>query len=142
MVDHLIKLDNAAPSLQFHYEPSTLLRTAPPLCPASVLSSSWGIHLDFSLNIRTTASRVPHKSLNQIHATFMPDTAQAVDRLSPGLILAFNKPPVLMSSDFFSTPHQWFVCTHLSGSHLTRSKSCLFLNAHHTGSLPMQLKVV
>src|SRR5208282_1297532 len=142
MVDHLIKLDNAAPSLWFHYKPSSLIRAAPPLCPASVLSSSWGLHLDFFLNIGTTVSHVPHKSLNQIHATSMPDTIQAVNRSPPGFILAFGKPPVLMSSKFFSTPHQWFVCTHLSDSYLTRSMSCLFLNANHTGSLPAQLKVV
>src|SRR5512143_1026149 len=61
MVDHLIKLDNAAPSLWFRYKPSSLIRAAPPLCPASVLSSLWGLHLDFSLNIGTTDSHVPHK---------------------------------------------------------------------------------
>ena len=61
-------------------KPSSLLRATPPLCPASVLSLSWGLHLSFSLNIRTTGSHVPHKSLDQVHATFMPSTAQAVNR--------------------------------------------------------------
>ena len=61
-------------------EPSTLLRVAPPLCPASVLSLLWVLHLSFSLVIRATGSHVPCQSLNQIHATFMPDPTQAVNR--------------------------------------------------------------
>ena len=36
--------------------------------------------LDSSLSIGTTGSHVPHKSLDQIHATFMPDTTQTVSR--------------------------------------------------------------
>ena len=60
--------------------PSTLILDDPPLCSASVLSPSWAFHLSFSLNIRTTGSHVPHKSLNQVHAAFMPSTAQAVNR--------------------------------------------------------------
>ena len=35
-----------------------------------------------------------------------------------------------------------FACAHLLDPYLTRSLPCLFLNAHHNGSLPMQLKVV
>jgi hypothetical protein len=60
--------------------PSTLLRDDPPLCPASVLSLLWDLHLSFSLSIGTTGSHVPHKSLNQSPATFMPGAAQAVNR--------------------------------------------------------------
>ncbi|MGA7145900.1 MAG: hypothetical protein WBY47_15480, partial [Desulfobacterales bacterium] len=47
---------------------SSLLRVVPPLCLASVLSHLWGLHLCFSLNIETTGSHVPHKSLDQVHA--------------------------------------------------------------------------
>ena len=36
--------------------------------------------MDFSLIIGTTGSDVPHKSLKQDRATFMPDAAQAVNR--------------------------------------------------------------
>ena len=103
LVDHSIKLDNAAPSLQYHYEPSSLLRAAPPLCPASVLSFSWGFHLNFSLSIGAAVSRVLHRSLNQSHATFMPDAAQAVNRFLPRLILAFRTPPVSTSPISFDT---------------------------------------
>jgi hypothetical protein len=55
-------------------------------------------HLSFSLPIRTTGSHVPHKSLDQGHATSMPDATQAVSRLPPELILGYRKPPVLTSS--------------------------------------------
>ncbi len=55
--------------------PSTLLLDDPPLCFASVLSFSWGLHLNFSLNIETTGSHVPCKSLTQSHATFTPEAA-------------------------------------------------------------------
>jgi len=64
---------------------SSLLQTAPPLCLASVLSFSQGLYLNFSLNIEATGSHVPHKSLNQSHATFMPDATQAVSRFPLGL---------------------------------------------------------
>ncbi len=56
-------------------EPSTLILDDPPLCFASVLSFSWDLHLNFSLNIETTGSHVPHKSLTQIHAIFTPEAA-------------------------------------------------------------------
>jgi hypothetical protein len=41
--------------------------------------------LGFSLNIGATASHVPHESLVQVHATFMPDATQAVSRFPLGL---------------------------------------------------------
>jgi hypothetical protein len=52
--------------------PSTLLRDDPPLFSALVLSRLWGHHLRFSLNIGTTGSHVPHKSLDQVHAISLP----------------------------------------------------------------------
>ena len=81
LVDLQIRLDNAAPSVQFHY------RTFPPTTDCSAPVSRIGTltlmrfpHLSFSLIIGTTGSHVPHKSLDQVRATFMPDAAQAVDR--------------------------------------------------------------
>src|SRR5271157_1478052 len=49
------------------------LRATPPLCSASVLGSLWCFHSDISLSIGATGSHVPHKSLKQVHAAFMPD---------------------------------------------------------------------
>ena len=122
--------------------PSTLLLDDPPLCPALVRSRLWGHHLRFSLSIGTTGSHVPHKSLDQVHAISMPDAAQTINRLPLGLSC---RPPSTHSFDAISdisTPHQWFACAHLLDPYLTRSSPCLSLNAHHNGSLPMQLKVV
>ena len=82
-------------------EPSSLLRVVPPLCLASVLSHLWGLHLRFSLNIETTGSRVPHKSLDQVHAISMPDTAQPINRLPLDLSWSCLSTPVLTSSQIF-----------------------------------------
>jgi len=142
LVDLIIKPDKPTPSLRLYYRDFTLLRVGPPLCSASVLSSSWDHHLRFSLNIRTTASHVPHKSHNQGHAISMPDAAQTIYRLPLGLSC---KSPSTRSFDAIRdimTPHQWFACAHLLDPYLTRSLPCLFLNAYHPGSLPAQLKVV
>ena len=122
--------------------PSTLIRDNPPLCLASVLSRLWVRHLRFSLIIKATGSHVPHKSLDQGHAISMPDAAQTIGRLPLGLSC---RPPSTHSFDAvsdLSTPHQWFAGAHLLDPYLTQSLLCLFLNAHHKGSLPMQLKVV
>src|SRR5664280_1980126 len=85
LVDHQVRLIDTTPSLHPHYGTSSLLRVVPPLCPASVLSLSWVLHLSFSLHIGTTGSHVPHESLDQVHATFMPDATQAVSRFPLGL---------------------------------------------------------
>ncbi len=62
LVDHAIKLNNVAPSLQLHYKSSSLLRATPSLCPASVLSSSWDLHLDSSLYISAQLPTFPTKA--------------------------------------------------------------------------------
>ncbi len=51
-------------------------------------------HLGFSLPIKATGSQVPHKSLSQGHATFMPDAAWPVNRFPPGLSWANDSHPV------------------------------------------------
>ena len=89
-VDHSIKLDNAAPSLWSHYEPSSLLRAAPPLCrPVSVLSPSWVLHLEFFLGTGTTASHVLHESLKSgschLYAGRRPGSQQVSPELIPTL---------------------------------------------------------
>ncbi len=67
--------------------PSTLLRTAPPLCPASVLNRSRGLRLRLSLRIRTTGSQVPCKGLNprscHLHAGCHLANRQAPAKLVP-----------------------------------------------------------
>src|SRR3954464_14271117 len=54
------------PSLRRRYPASTVLRTRPPLCLASVLGSSGVCPLEVSLGIEATGSHVPHKSLSLV----------------------------------------------------------------------------
>ena len=107
-------------------ETSSLLRVAPPLCFASVLSFLWDLHLNFSLNIETTGSHVPHKSLTQSHAIFTPEAAQAVSRFPLNLSWTHNRNPVLTSSIIFRRLIEWFACARLSESHLPRSYAVTF----------------
>ena len=101
MVDYSIKLDDVAPSLWSHYGPSSLLLATPPLCPASVLSFSWGHHLNFSLHIGATVSHVPHKKPGSDSCRFYAGRRSGSKQVSPELILMFSKPPVLTSSFTF-----------------------------------------
>ena len=100
---------------------SSLIQGDPPLCSASVLSFLWVLHLNFSLNIGATASHVPHRSLIQVHAAFMPDAAWTVNRFPPDLSRINDYSPVLTSSLRFRTLHQRFACAHLSYPHLIPS---------------------
>ena len=134
LVDHQARLIDTTPSLHPHYGTSSLLRVVPPLCPASVLSPLWVLHLGFSLNIGTTASHVPHESLDQVHATSMPDATQAVSRLPLGLSWGQDRPPVSTSSmvcfDTSSGSRLLVSLTHTCRGLMPR----LSLNAHHPGS--------
>jgi hypothetical protein len=81
-------------SIRF-WRTSSLLRVAPSLCPASVLSSLWVHHLDFSLFIGAAGSHVPHESPDHAHAASMPDATRAVSRLLSGFSRINDFPPVL-----------------------------------------------
>src|SRR5438046_2257448 len=52
----IVRPPDPTPSLQPHYEPSSLLRIGPPQCSASVLSPRGFRRLGFSLGIRATGS--------------------------------------------------------------------------------------
>jgi hypothetical protein len=81
------EMNNATPSLQSHYRTfiTTTGCSAPVPC-IGTLTLIGSAYLDFSLNIRATGSRVPHRSLDQSHAAFMPDAAWAEIRPSPRLV--------------------------------------------------------
>ena len=93
------ELNNATPSLQPHYR--TFLTTtgysAPVPCIGTLILIG-AAYLDFSLNIRATGSRVPHRS-----AAFMPDAAWAGIRPSPRLVQVNEFPLVSTSSCTFDT---------------------------------------
>lgn len=82
------KLDGPTPLLRPHYQPSSLVRVGPPQCLASVLSSSWVFHLDFSLAIETTGSRSslrkPETESRHLYAEHRPPSNQISDGLRPG----------------------------------------------------------
>ena len=100
---------------------SSLLQDHPPLCLALVLRLLQELCLSCSLNIKTTGSHVPHKSLCQVHAFCMPDAVWTVNRYPPDLSRANVHLPVLTSSMCFSTLHQRFTYVHLLNTHLTGS---------------------
>ncbi len=72
-------------------------------------------------HIGATGSHVPHKSLKQGHAAFMPDAIWAVDRYLPDFSRANEAHPVLTPSMHFSTRLQRFARARLLASHLTGS---------------------
>ena len=77
--------------------------------------------MDGSLRIGATGSHVPHKSLKQGHAAFMPDAIWAIDRYLPDFSRANEAHPVLTPSMHFSTRLQRFARARLLASHLTGS---------------------
>ena len=77
----------------------------------------------FSLGIETTGSHVPHESLGQDHAAFIPDAAQAASRSPPELIPGGrNNPGFDVGQIIISIRHQRFTLVRLPEPHLTRSR--------------------
>ena len=75
--------------------------------------------LGFSLRIGAPGSHVPHESLNQDRAAYLPATAQPVSR---SLLDFFTDPMsnlLSMAVVSFPTAHQRFTCVRLPGPHLT-----------------------
>ena len=66
-------------------------------------------------------SQVPHKSLNQVHAAFMPDADWTVSRLPPDLSRVNDYPPVLTSFLRFRQVIVRFAFARLLGPYLTES---------------------
>ena len=126
MVGSLSRLDGSTPSLRPHYQASSLLRADPPPCPASVLCPLWVFHLGSSLCIGATGSHVPHKSLNQDHAAFMPATVWAVSRFPPDSVPGHGIEPGFDDIHSLSTLHRRFTCVRLPDSHLTDSAGLPF----------------
>jgi len=83
-----IRPPDPIPSLQSHYEPSSLIRIGPPQCSASVLSPRGFRRSYFSLGIRATGScssaRPPTPASRPLNAGRHLPSHQAPDRLFPG----------------------------------------------------------
>ena len=103
---------------------SSLLQTGPPQCSASVLSSSWGFHLDFSVSIRTTGSRSstekPELDSRHLNAGHHLLRTQVPSRLFPMIGIAIGFDVTLYP---FSTLNRWFIFIRLSSSYLARIMS-------------------
>ena len=81
------ELNNATPSLQPHYRAFiTTTGCSAPVPRIGTLFLIGSAYLEFSLSIEATGSCVPHRSLVQGHAAFMPDAAWAEIRPSPRLV--------------------------------------------------------
>src|SRR5271157_656112 len=96
------ELNNATPSLQPYYR--TFITTtgcSAPVPRIGTLILAGTACLDFSLRIGATGSRVPHRSLDQSHAAFMPDAAWAEIRPSPDSSQVNEFPLVSTSSCTF-----------------------------------------
>src|SRR5208283_3266403 len=87
-VASLIRLPDPIPSLQPHYELSSLLRIGPSQCSASVRSPHGGRRLGFSLGIRATGScssaPQPASASRPLYAGRRPLRHQAPSGLVPG----------------------------------------------------------
>ena len=132
-VDHSLKLNDVAPSLQSRYR--TFLTTTRDSAPAPRFGTLTltGRPLESLPWHRCAGSHVPHKSLNRVHATFVPDADWAVNRSPPQTYPRLTTPSGSDVVPTLSTGHQWFACARLLGPHLTGSSPAFCRNAHHLG---------
>src|ERR1700730_8237575 len=100
----IVRPPDPTPSLQPHYEPSSLLRIGPPQCSASVLSPRGFRRLSFSLAIRATGScSSAQKRLHPIHAPSTPVVVCPVIRHPTDLSQKGYTLLVLTTLCFFTT---------------------------------------
>jgi hypothetical protein len=131
------------PSLQPHYELSSLLRVGPPQCSVSVRSPRGFRRLGFSLRIRATGScsstPQPASASRPLYAGRHPLSHQAPRGFIPGGLHALGFDGTCFLNDASSTGLLSFVSRmHTCTSLFSRFSS----NAHHHGSLPQQLGAV
>src|SRR5258708_32086964 len=142
-VASIVRPPDPTPSLQPHYEPSSLLRIGPPQCSASVLSPRGFRRLGFSLAIRATGScssaQKPASDSRPLYAGRRPPSHQAPGRLIPEGPNASGFDDPMIFNDASSQGSLSFVSRMLT---CPRSSLSFHSNAHHHGSLPQQLGVV
>ena len=129
------------PSLQLHYEPSSLVRVGPPPCSASVRSPRGFRRLGFSLRIRATGScssaQQPASASRRLYAGRHPLSHQAPRGLFPGGLYAPGFDDTCLLNDASSKGSLSFVSRMLTCTSLFSRFSS---NDHHHGSLPQQLE--
>src|SRR5467141_383854 len=128
------------PSLQLHYEPSSLVRVGPPQCSASVRSPRGFRRLGFFLRIRATGScssaQQPASASRPLYAGRRPHSHHAPRGLFPGGLYAPGFDDTCLLNDASSKGSLSFVSRMLTCTSLFSRFSS---NAHHHGSLPQQL---
>jgi hypothetical protein len=139
-VASVMRPPDPTPSLQPHYEPSSLLRVGPPQCSASVRSPRGCSRLGFSLRIRATGScssaQQPASASRPLYAGRRPLSHQAPRGLVPGEFHAPGFDDTYLLNDASSKGLLSFVSRMLTCTGLYPRFSS---NAHHHGSLPQQL---
>ncbi len=135
-----MRLPDPTPSLQPHYEPSSLLRVGPPQCSASVRSPRGFGRLGFSLRIRATGSyssaQQPASDSRPLYAGRRPHSHQAPRGLVPGGLYAPGFDDTCFLNDASSKGSLSFVSRMLT---CTSFFSRFYSNAHHHGLLSQQL---
>ncbi len=121
------------PSLQPHYQPSSLLRIGPSQYSASVLSPRGFCHLGFSLAIGATGSR---SSTQKLRISFTPPIRRPplaqVIRFPASLSQEMETPLVLKTMLWITTRHRRFTFVRLSDPYLLEVPPRRFdPNAHH-----------
>src|SRR5467141_2533781 len=128
------------PSLQLHYEPSSLVRVGPPQCSASVRSPRGFGRLGFSLRIRATGScssaQQPASASRPLYAGRRPHSHQAPRGPFPGGLYAPGFDDTCFLNDASSKGSLSFVSRMLTCTGLFPR---FYSNAHHHGLLPQQL---
>ena len=119
LVGRRVKLDDPTPSLHPHYRDFIAITgysvPVPRLGTLNLVGPPLGF-LSYHRNDRFPRStHEPDSGSRYLYAGRHPGSMQ----VSPGLILVSRKLPVLTSSNFISTPHQWFACARLPEPHLT-----------------------
>ena len=108
-VASVMRPPDPTPSLQPHYEPSSLLRVGPPQCSASVRSPRGFGRLGFSLNIRATGScssaQQPASGSRPLYAGRRPLSHQAPRGLVPGGLYAPGFDDTYLLNDAFRKVH-------------------------------------
>jgi hypothetical protein len=132
-VASVMRPPDPTPSLQPHYEPSSLLRVGPPQCSASVRSPRGFGRLGFSLNIRATGScssaQQPASASRHLYAGRRPLSHQAPCGLVPGGLYAPGFDDTYLLNDASSKGSLSFVSRMLTCTGLFPR---FFSNAHTT----------
>src|SRR5262249_8188998 len=102
----------------------------PPLCSAFVRSSTWFLHLDFSVRIAAPGSHVPRSCLLTDSGLLNAGCRSVRKQVFAGADPTVTNPRGFDIVSFVSTCHQWFPCGPLSVWHLTCFSQALSSCAH------------